>query len=121
MKWPFATKQEEIVPEKDPTSLGKLLVDHELISQEELEFALHRQHEAKDELLGAILVKEGLIEEGMVEAMLVIQKAKRGNGKDLKAAVEYLSVQNNLISAEHKSLRNVLDIIRSQHLKKAAS
>ena len=105
MKWPFSRDPE---PDIDPTSLGNLLLEMGLLSRPELMFALRRQHELKDHVLGRVLIEEGLLDEGVIEAILVLQKARRGKDKDLQHTIEYVREQGEKIKTGHEDLRKAL-------------
>jgi len=110
----FKKRQEEKVnPNEDPTSIGRLLLDNNLITKEELDFAIQHQKEKNDYLLGEILIESGILDKGIVEAMLVVQKAKRGNGVELNEAVEYLLTSNKLVGEKHKNFLDILNEIKS--------
>lgn len=95
-------------PDQDPTSLGRMLVDSGALSPEDLDFALQIQAQRRDERLGHLLVELGLVDPGIVESTLVMQMAKRGNGRELRAAVDYAQLRNKDLEQQHQALRNVL-------------
>jgi hypothetical protein len=95
-------------PDQDPTSLGRLLVDAGALSQEALDFALQIQAQRHEELLGNLLVDLGLVDPGIVESTLVMQMAKRGNGRELSLAVDYARVRTKDLEQQHQALRAML-------------
>ena len=64
-------------PKDDENSLGNMLLDASMISEEQLQFALKYQ-EDKQIRLGESLVELGFVEQGIVDAILVAQASKRG-------------------------------------------
>jgi len=86
-------------PEHDPTSLGRILVDNGLISDEELVDALEiqkqRRKRDRDIRLGEILVEIKAVEQGIIEAVLHIQEAQRK--KDVGTVVDLVCEQSRQV------------------------
>jgi hypothetical protein len=104
----FWKKKAPPTPDQDPTSLGRLLVDSGALSPEDLDFALQVQAQRKQELLGHLLIELGLVDPAIVESTLVMQMATRGNGRELRAAVDYAQLRNKDLEQQHQTLRAML-------------
>lgn len=69
-------------PEKDTTSLGAILLEWEVISQEQLEQALQEQEVLRgDDLLGRLLIASGACTEEEVDTAMSAQSSMRASGK----------------------------------------
>lgn len=73
-------------PEKDPSSIGNILVSMGLIKQEELEKLVIEFKKTEDQLLGEFLIKKSIITTENVELALIKQRAMR-NERQTHAAV----------------------------------
>ena len=94
-------------PKDDATSLGRLLVDNGLITSEELKEALYFQHDNGDYMLGQALVAQGSVDKGLVDAMLLVQKAKRSRG-DVAEIVDFAAESSKKVSEAHDRFRDTL-------------
>jgi hypothetical protein len=75
-------------PAEDPTSLGSLLLEWEVITKEQLEAALDEQRTLRgDDLLGRLLVASGACSQDEIEIAMSAQKSMRakGGGKHKRA------------------------------------
>ena len=82
MRWRFwrrrkAARDREHARE-DGTSLGNILLRAGMITAEQLHQALEFQDDNPDVMLGEALINLGVVERGVVEALLVAQDARRG-------------------------------------------
>lgn len=73
-------------PAEDPTSLGSLLIEWEVITQEELNAALEEQKTLRgDDLLGRLLVASGACSQDEVDIAMSAQASMRAKGKHKRA------------------------------------
>lgn len=69
-------------PKDDPTSLGNILLEWEVITPEQLEHALKEQETLRgDDLLGRLLVASGACSEDEVTTAMSAQASMRSAGK----------------------------------------
>jgi len=108
MVWFFGRRRNgHSEPRSDETSLGRLLVDNGLITGEELKEALQFQDENSDYMLGQALVVRGSVDRGLVDAMLLVQKAKRSRG-DVAEIVDFAAESSKKVSRAHDEFRENL-------------
>lgn len=68
-------------PAEDPTSLGSLLIEWEVITQEQLNAALEEQKTLRgDDLLGRLLVASGACTEEEIDIAMSAQASMRSKG-----------------------------------------
>ena len=103
-------------PEQDPTSIGKILVEMDLIDEEELEKFVVEFRDTEDTLLGQFLVKKTSITEEQVELAFLKQQQLRGKVTK-KMLCRVLEIADN----RHNRLMNSADqlIALSQQAVKA--
>lgn len=104
MVWPFSRKNGHVEPKDDDTSLGRLLVDNGLISRDELNEALAFKSENADYMLGQALVVLELVDKGIVDAMLLIQDARRNRG-DVAEVVDFAVESSKKVERAHEDFR----------------
>jgi hypothetical protein len=69
-------------PAKNPTSLGSILIEWELITEEQLGRALEEQRILRgDDLLGRLLIASGACTEEEIDAAISAQASMRAAGK----------------------------------------
>jgi hypothetical protein len=69
-------------PNEDPTSLGNILIEWEVITKDQLNHALKEQeHLRGDDLLGRLLIASGACTEDEVGAAMSAQSSMRASGK----------------------------------------
>ena len=69
-------------PTEDPTSLGRILLEWEVINQEQLREALKEQETLRgDDLLGRLLVASGACTEEEISTAMSAQSSMRAAGK----------------------------------------
>jgi hypothetical protein len=73
---------------KDPTSLGNILVESHVVDLEDLQKAIRFQQENQDVMLGEALVRLGVLQREVLDALLLQQKIARG--KEPKKAIGQL-------------------------------
>lgn len=100
-------------PKDDETSLGRLLVDNGLITGEELKEALYFQHDNGDYMLGQALVAQGSVDKVLVDAMLLVQKAKRGRGGDVAEIVDFAAESSKKMGEAHDRFRSALERMKT--------
>ena len=91
---------------KDPTSLGNILREGNLVSEEDLARAIDFQNDNPDVLLGDTLVRLGVLERSCLEALLLKQEAVRK--QDAKSV-------GKLVKLATSRTRDVVEEIRSLH------
>jgi hypothetical protein len=73
-------------PADDPTSLGSLLLEWDIVTQEQLDAALEEQHTLRgDDLLGRLLVASGACTEEEIDIAMSAQASMRAKGKHKRA------------------------------------
>ena len=73
-------------PAEDPTSLGSLLLEWEVITQDELNAALEEQKTLRgDDLLGRLLVASGACTQEEIDIAMSAQASMRAKGKHKRA------------------------------------
>jgi len=73
-------------PAEDPTSLGRLLLEWEVITQQQLEAALKEQQTLRgDDLLGKLLVANGACTQEEIDIAMSAQASMRAGGKHKRA------------------------------------
>jgi len=92
----------------DPTSLGRLLLDNGLVTEEQLAMA-HDLKQNADFLIGQALIEHPDIklDKGVVEAMIVVQRTQRreiGNAE----IFDFVSEQSRRNTEAHERLRSLL-------------
>lgn len=91
-------------PDKDPASIGRMLRDNGLITDDELDRALKIQGQRDDVRLGEILVEIEAVEQGIVDAVLHIQDARKR--RDVDRVVELVCEQSQQVDALHDAFIN---------------
>jgi len=84
--WPNK-KVKKPSPKADPTSLGNLLVNINVITQEQLDKAIEFQASNGELLLGEVCVYMGFIERELLSDIVDQQRILRSNTEDKHAAV----------------------------------
>ena len=101
-------------PQGDPTSLGNLLIDWEIITKDELEYALREQATLRgDDLLGRLLVANGACTEDDINMAMSAQASMRAaNKRECAMAVADLAIE--------RRRRDSLVVRRNNIIEKAA-
>lgn len=107
-------------PKDDPTSLGNILLEWEVIEKEDLERALREQETLRgDDLLGRLLVASGACSDDEVNAAMSAQASMRAVGRHKSAmAVADLALErarrasmvirrNNLIAQGERLTKSI--------------
>lgn len=68
----------KLPPEKDPTSIGNILVEMGLLTEEKLAQLVADFRDAKEELLGEFIIRHTELTTSQVEMALIRQKRLRG-------------------------------------------
>jgi hypothetical protein len=100
-------------PAQDPSSIGNLLLQQRLITEQQLQEILDFQKEKKD-LLGELCVAKGLCSREQVELAYLRQRMLR------KEKVDYAQESGRLLdnlSHRVRSIGNAFDEVRDQALK----
>lgn len=83
-------------PERDPTSIGNLIVKEGLCSKEELNRMVIEFSKASIEmLLGKFLVGKGVLSQERLEILLLKQQADRGDGVEHEHVIEAMKIATN--------------------------
>lgn len=80
--WPLKKRKvSELPPSEDPTSIGNLVVRHEMCTPLEMSRLLQEfQASTVEQLLGKFLVSKGILTEEQLELLLLKQAAERNGG-----------------------------------------
>lgn len=69
-------------PKEDPTSLGNILLEWEVVTEEQLDLALKEQENLRgDDLLGRLLIASGACSKEEISTAMSAQKSMRAAGK----------------------------------------
>jgi hypothetical protein len=78
-----------MTPKDDPTTIGAILVAMGAITEDQLQEAVHEQHQARmDVMLGKLLLANGLISAAQLEAALSSQSDLRSGKKHKRAMAQ---------------------------------
>jgi hypothetical protein len=104
--WPFAQrKRNRVRAQSDQTSLGNLLLEVGQITPEQLVDALRFQDENPDVMLGDALVRLDVVERGVVEQLLIMQRAKRSGRRQMAEVIELATATTRKLASAHVELR----------------
>jgi len=105
--WPFNGQKSlnEIQNDahNDPDSIGNILIETGMINEDDLLAAIQFQIENPDIMLGEALIKLGSTERGIIDAVTVIQMARRST-KNATNVIRFACEQTKRISALHDSI-----------------
>lgn len=120
-------------PQGDPTSLGNLLLEWEIITKEELAYALEEQSTLRgDDLLGRLLVASGACSEDDITMAMSAQASMRdANKHECAMAVADLAIErrrrdslavrrNNIIKKAEEVERSLGNVERQQSVTPSA-
>jgi len=71
-------RKKNISPDKDPTSIGNILVELKLLSNDELVKLVGEFRKSKEKLLGEFILEHSNLTQAQIEIALVRQKRLRG-------------------------------------------
>lgn len=103
------TERDRERAEQDCTSLGNILLKAGMISAEQLHEAVDYQDTNPDVMLGEALVKMGVVERDIVEALLMTQKARRDNGKHAAEVIAFAAQHTR--RTVHKAHDDLNDLV----------
>lgn len=102
----------------DETSLGSILVELEIITEDQLKQALERQERSTiEQMLGMILVHDGVCTKEEIELALSAQKSMRHGNKSLQKAVAVLDLaihRKKSNGARDRAVRKAAAFVKSQ-------
>ena len=109
--WPWRKREngECLVqdPMDDPTSLPRILCDLSFIDRDDVQRALEFQKSNTDMMFGAALVELDLVDQGVVDAVLYIQKAIRDKNADVVEIMNYVNKQAEQVQRMHEGVQKV--------------
>lgn len=84
-------------PRDDPTSLGNILLEWEIITEDQLDKALKEQEELRgDDLLGKLLIANGFVSEEEIQIAMSAQASMRESKKTKRAmAVADIAIERS--------------------------
>lgn len=94
MIWPFKRRwqrRDRNRARKDATSLGNMLLRMGVVDGEQLRLAIDYQDNNPDVMLGEALINMGVVDRGIVEALLVAQNSERDNGRKTAEVIAFAS------------------------------
>lgn len=94
-------KKKKLSPERDPSSIGNILVDMGFLNESRLLSLIDRFRASKDELLGEYIVRHTELTEEQVEVALMRQKRLRGRTNEAMVA--------RLMEISRNSHRNMME------------
>ena len=97
-------------PMDDKTSLPRILVDLGFIDEDDVNRALEFQRSNHDVMFGEALTKLDLVDHGVIEAVLYIQKAMKDKGADVVEIMAYVNRQAEQVQDMHDSVQRVYDL-----------
>lgn len=102
----FRKKPLDYKPQEDPTTLGRILVDNNWVTQEQLEWALSNIGHFK---LGELLMSKSLITQEQLDIALTKQAYERHNMSVSTTIQKVMEVQSNLQAKATQSLREATE------------
>jgi len=109
--WPFNGRNKSIeeiqsAAYDDPYSIGNMLLQTGMIEEKDLLEAIQFQRENPDVMLGEALIKLGRVERGVVDAVMVMQMAKKSS-KNATNVIRFACEQTKRITALHDSIQEL--------------
>jgi hypothetical protein len=102
-------------PADDPTSIGCILVNTGVITEQQLRAAVQeRQQVSPDELLGLFMVGKQILDTETLKQALLTQKRLRSNGKTVRALAQ-AEVASASVKTATAAATRVYDRIRHRH------
>jgi len=95
----------KLSPENDPTSIGNILVDMGVITQEKLQKLGDEFRAQREEMFGQFLVRNAGISQDQLELALIKQKQLRGEKVDMSMLLHVI----NISKKSHERLLNKID------------
>lgn len=103
--WPFKKRdRNRVAAQKDITSLGNLLLKTRAITPEQLADALMYQDENPDSMLGEALIRLGHVDRGIIEAMIILQRARR-EGDGVQNILKLAAAETRRMVSTHQEVR----------------
>jgi hypothetical protein len=107
MVWPFTQKRTKS-PEK--ATLHHILTDLGLITEEQARQAYEFQISNPEIMFGEAVARLGFVDEGLIEAVIQIQRAMRSEKKSVEDFINFVNKQTEKLGNRHDDLQRTCDL-----------